>query len=169
MKDAKKKKYEIKELKKTVEKAKENLKASRDAQAETEKLNFELKKERDGAQNMVDALKVLIPEDDVEVIKPKERVKMDKVSTPLCTACNKNFRSNAELEKHIEDKHTQPECSICQKFFAGRQELNQHMTMHVNTILACSQCPLVVYQDQVQAKNHPHKLHVSTNHSVVLP
>ena len=166
--ESKKKKEEIKGLKQNMEQASETIKLLRESKAEVVKLNCELTNELEESKKLVVILRaaVEVENEGVEVIKPKEKVKMNKVSTPMCVTCDKKFRSNADLEKHMEDKHTQPECRVCQRFFTGRQELSQHMKIHENTILACSECPLVAYQDQEQAKNHPHKLHVSTNHSV---
>ena len=60
-----------------------------------------------------------------------------------CTACNKRFSNNNDLERHIGDKHNEVECPFCRKTFSNRSKLQNHVnncldngTVKVN----CNKC-----------------------------
>ena len=43
-----------------------------------------------------------------------------------CLACDKMFKANYDLEKHIRDKHTEAECHKCHKKFPTKKEVEEH-------------------------------------------
>ena len=64
---------------------------------------------------------------DVHNEETTNRVTMNE-ETPLqkCLACDKVFKANSDLEKHIKDKHTEPSCQMCDKKFSTRKQAQEH-------------------------------------------
>ena len=86
------------------------------------------------------------PEDTEEV--PENRgtstASMDNdTSGNKCIACNKTYKTNKDLENHMNAKHTQKQCVLCDKICASETELVRHHThclqQGINTVV-CSKC-----------------------------
>ena len=57
-----------------------------------------------------------------------------------CNACNKNFKTGHDLEKHIDLEHNENTCTYCDKRFIGERELLNHHKRCVDEGLAKSRC-----------------------------
>ena len=82
--------------------------------------------------------------DEVEIQIVQQTNRMNKESTGHpCNACDKTFRQDKDLEKHMEAKHTEKHCTYCDKNVTNEQELVQHMKecvdFGVKTTL-CNKC-----------------------------
>ena len=84
------------------------------------------------------------PEDVNDSVVVDEVVQMrNNQSENKCTACNKRFSTNNDLERHISDKHNEVECPFCSNMFPNKSKLRDHVnncsdngTANVN----CTKC-----------------------------
>lgn len=94
----------------------------KDTNAVIAKENKDLKADNELKKCIIDALTDKDEAtDEVEVIDAikKSNVQMDKeTSGHLCLTCDKRFRTNRDLENHIEVKHVVQECSLCIKILS---------------------------------------------------
>ena len=77
-----------------------------------------------------------------------------------CNACNKNFRTSHDLERHIESKHNENKCTYCEKVFNGERELTKHHKRCVDEGLRtskCNNCQKVL--NSFAMKRHKEKCH----------
>ena len=44
-----------------------------------------------------------------------------------CNFCGQSFRSNADLERHMDTKHNHVKCSVCLNFRGSEQEFDSHV------------------------------------------
>ena len=61
-----------------------------------------------------------------------------------CDKCDKYFKSNTELQDHIESDHERIyySCKNCSKKFQSELEFKEHMKSHEERIqFSCEQCP----------------------------
>ena len=64
----------------------------------------------------------------VDTAGSTQRVSMAKKSTPpKCNACDKSFKANSDLEKHVSDVHTDSECDLCNKKLKTKRKLEDHI------------------------------------------
>ena len=57
-----------------------------------------------------------------------QRVTMTKKNTPpKCHACDKMFKADGDLEKHMSDVHTPSECDNCNKKFKTKRLMDDHI------------------------------------------
>ena len=104
------------------------------------KQNNDLKEDSKKKDAVITKLKEAVSaENDIEVIE--QRVNLDKeTSGHNCNACNKNFRTSQDLERHIEAKHSESTCTYCDKKFYGERELTNHHKRCVDEGLRKSKC-----------------------------
>ena len=57
-----------------------------------------------------------------------------------CNACNKNFKTEHDLERHIDLEHQENSCAYCDKRFNGERELTQHHRRCVDEGLKTTRC-----------------------------
>ena len=63
--------------------------------------------------------------EDIEIVQ--QIVNMDKQTKGYkCNACNKNFRKNEDLERHMEARHAEQICLYCDNKFSSEQALVKH-------------------------------------------
>ena len=77
-------------------------------------------------------------------VREVPRVIMNKsASGNKCTACDKSFQTNKDLENHMSAKHSQKQCILCDKMCASETELVRHHTQclqqGINTV-TCPKC-----------------------------
>ena len=82
--------------------------------------------------------------EDTEENRDTSTVSMDNdTSGNKCTACNKTYKTNKDLENHMNAKHNQKQCVLCDKICASETELVRHHTQclqqGINTVV-CSKC-----------------------------
>ena len=59
--------------------------------------------------------------------EPMQSVDMSKESTERrCQACDKIFKAESDLERHIRDKHTESECPNCNKKSTSEKHADEH-------------------------------------------
>ena len=134
---------------KDIEKNKANIQNNvRNLQAITGDLtkeNTDLKAANSTLQTLLEALNKEKDDDDedkeVEVTEVRKTVKMDKnTSGHLCVSCDKRFKSNGDLEKHIKSKHDVPECPLCEKIFVNKKTLETHVDNCMKDLLVMEPC-----------------------------
>ena len=83
----------------------------------------------------------------VEVSPGTSRVEMDKNNSgSFCNFCDKGFRNNRDLERHIEAKHENTEqsagyeCTLCGDGFSIEKDLSNHVLKCIRSF-AIVQCP----------------------------
>ena len=57
-----------------------------------------------------------------------------------CNACGKSFRTNSDLDKHVDAKHTEKTCTYCDKVCNNEQELVRHHQDCVDQGVATVKC-----------------------------
>ena len=83
-------------------------------------LNAKLKEKESLIQSLEEALE---PESCDEV---EEVVIMNKnTSGHKCTACNKKYSTNTDLENHMDDMHGEIECVFCSEIFPNNQTVTK--------------------------------------------
>ena len=88
---------------------------------------------------------------DVHNEEVNSRVTMRSNNTlQKCLACDKMFKANSDLEKHIRDKHTEAECHMCHKKFPTKKEVEEHICYDNEVV------------PQVCEKTYCHKEFIST-------
>ena len=104
------------------------------------KQNNDIKEDSKKKDAVITKLKEAVSaENDIEVIE--QRVNLDKeTSGHNCNACNKNFRTSQDLERHIEAKHSESTCTYCDMKFNGERELTNHHKRCVDEGLRKSKC-----------------------------
>ena len=76
-------------------------------------------------------------------------VQMDKnLSGNICNFCEKSFRNNRDLDRHIQDKHERTEshsegyeCTLCGDGFTREAEFNNHVLQCIKRTIHIVQCP----------------------------
>ena len=72
------------------------------------------------------------------------RVIMDKeASTHKCSACDKIFNKNEDLERHMNAKHSEKQCILCEKMLSSERELIRHHAQCVDQgvqTVKCNKC-----------------------------
>ena len=88
---------------------------------------------------------------DVHNKEVNSRVTMRSNNTlQKCLACDKMFKANSDLEKHIRDKHTEAECHMCHKKFPTKKDVEEHICYDNEVV------------PQVCEKTYCHKEFIST-------
>ena len=66
-------------------------------------------------------------------IEDAEEAEVEEVASQLseepvheCNACNRKFKTNPDLERHIQAKHTEYPCTYCDKLFSSEAALARH-------------------------------------------
>ena len=82
-----------------------------------------------------------------EVIEVSSGGSMDKTTSgSRCNFCDKSFRNDRDLDRHIQAKHEQPEhpdnygCTLCGEDFTLEQEFNNHVIKCINKTITIVQC-----------------------------
>ena len=74
-------------------------------------------------------------------IQETARVIMNKdVSGNNCTACNKSFNKNQDLERHMNDKHSEKQCILCDQMCSSEIELVRHQAQCLDQGLQTEMC-----------------------------
>ena len=133
------KEVEARQFKELEQKGKEIEKLAKEVR-QLKKHNNDLKDDSKQKDAVIIQLKeVVASEKEVEVIEQREN--MNKETTGHnCNACNKNFRTSNDLERHIDAKHTESKCIYCNKKFSSERELTNHHTRCVDEGLRASKC-----------------------------
>ena len=50
-------------------------------------------------------------------------------SVPRCQACDRVFKTSADLDRHLRDKHEDTECPNCKKSFSSRKQADNHICL----------------------------------------
>ena len=69
------------------------------------------------------------------------RVSMGK-DTPRCIRCNRNFKSNQDLDRHMQDDHND-KCTFCDLKFDDEDALRRHVDKCLtdgNILQECDKC-----------------------------
>ena len=105
------------------------------------------------------------PEEEAE-IEVTARVDMTKdVSGNKCTACDKVFNKNQDLERHMTAKHSEQQCIMCEKMYSSEQELVRHQAKCVDQgiqTVSCKKCNKVFTNFGI--KRHTPKCHGEEKH-----
>ena len=112
------------------------------------KQNQDLKFVIDNQKALIVAMKKKTGSDDVQEEEPEvvvtARVVMDKeASTHKCTACDKIFNRNEDLERHMNAKHSEQQCILCEKVCSSERELIRHQAQCVDQgveTVTCNKC-----------------------------
>ena len=108
----------------------------------------DLKFEIENQKSLITILKEKAGDVDYEEEEPEvqvtARVVMDKeISANKCTACNKTFNKNEDLERHMNAKHTEKQCILCEKVCDSERELINHQAICVDQgvqTVSCKKC-----------------------------
>ena len=135
----KSKEVEAKQFRELEQKGKDIEKLAKEVK-QLKKQNLDLKEVGKKKDDAITQLKEIIAsEKEVEVIE--EHVNMDKdTSGHNCNACNKNFRTSLDLERHIDAKHYECTCIYCDKKFSSERDLTNHHKRCVDEGLRTSKC-----------------------------
>ena len=60
-----------------------------------------------------------------------------------CTACNKKYSTNEDLENHMDDMHGEVECVYCSEMFQNKKKLKSHVNNCIEngtTKVTCNKC-----------------------------
>ena len=124
---------------------------------EKQDMKFELENKEDMIKSLKEtcgiddeALEERVDEDDEEEQEdtPEEGddvsgPTMNKVSGNKCTACDRTFKTNQDLENHMNAKHSLKQCVLCDKVCASETDLvrhhNQCLQKGISTV-ACPKC-----------------------------
>ena len=104
-------------------------------------------------------------EEDAE-IQVTARVNMNKdLSGNKCTACDKIFNKNQDLERHMNAKHSEQQCILCEKMCSSEQELVRHQAQCVEQgvkTVNCKKCKQTF--TNFGLKRHSPKCHGEEKH-----
>ena len=65
---------------------------------------------------------------DVHRAEETQRVTMNNESTvQKYLACDKEFKAQGDLEKHLRDRHTEVNCQMCDKKLSTKKEVDEHI------------------------------------------
>ena len=128
------KKMENNKLKDTNKLFTKEIEALRENVGSLSKDNSDLSIKLNTKQELVIALKEALgmkeveKEENADVVEvPPPSVTMNnKTNVQKCNACDKSFRTSADLENHINSKHTQKTCIYCDKVCNNEVELIKH-------------------------------------------
>ena len=127
----------------------------RESYNKTKKLNNELEISNSTKEFIIREIKKVREnkdsEDDevIEVSEGSSNVQMDKNSSGnWCNFCERSFKHNRDLERHINDKHDEHddhsgdyECTLCGEGFIIESEYNTHVLKCIKTNITISKCP----------------------------
>ena len=87
----------------------------------------------------IDTTIVNLKKDHGKVIKEKENEVPGKKEVIECKECDKSFKRNCDLERHIEEHELQKEfkCDICGKEFYLKWRMLKHKEIHTETKKFC--------------------------------
>jgi hypothetical protein len=126
----KKKEREITSLKKAAAKVKEkymkDIDSLRKSNSSTMKENGDLYAKLKEKMSIIKSLEeALEPDtsDDVEEVLIMNR----NTSGHKCTACNKRYSTNDDLESHMDEMHGEVDCIFCSKTFENKKKLKGHV------------------------------------------
>ncbi|XP_050511591.1 zinc finger and BTB domain-containing protein 40-like [Diabrotica virgifera virgifera] len=69
-----------------------------------------------------------------------------------CPHCNKLYRSDEQLQKHIEYKH-KFQCGLCDKSFLSIEKLDEH-DIYVHLTIECPSCDELLFRKEDDLLNH---------------
>jgi hypothetical protein len=129
----------VKKLEKDLEAKKNQHKTSMDSIYDTlgnlTKINNDLKAELSKKKTYIETMEKDNSQDIVTTVEvhshePEQRVNMSKESTERrCNACDRVFKTDSDLDRHIKDKHTESECAMCNKKFTSAKQADNHICM----------------------------------------
>ena len=142
----KKKEKEITSLNKAAAKEKEkyqkDIESLRKSNSNTIKENADLNaklKEKDSIiKSLEEALEPDTSDEEEDVL-----VLNRKTLGHNCTACNKKYSTNGDLERHIDEIHVEVECVFCSKSFQNKKKLKGHVNNCIKNGTAkvsCNNC-----------------------------
>ena len=144
LKESKKKKKIVKDLEKDKAKLQNDIKNLHATTGDLTKENTDLKAANSTLQALLEALDKNndgTNEEDIEVTEVRKTKQMNKnLSGHLCVACDKRFKSNNDLENHIEAKHVVPECPLCEKLFDTKKSLESHVEKCMKELMVMEPC-----------------------------
>ena len=150
--EIKKKEKEISFLKKAATKDREkylkDLDSLRKSNSNTIKENGDLNAKLEEKEAIIKSLEeALEPEpesSDVFEDVVEEVVTMNRnTSGHKCTACNKKYSTNTDLENHMDDMHGETECVFCSKIFQNKKKLKAHINNCIDNgtaMVKCNKC-----------------------------
>ena len=135
----KSKEVETKQYRELEQKGKDIEKLAKEVR-QLKKQNNDLKENGKKKDDAITQLKeVIASEKEVEVIEQHVNLNKD-TSGHNCNACNKNFRSSLDLERHIDAKHSECTCIYCDKKFSSERDLTNHHKRCVDEGVRTSKC-----------------------------
>ena len=92
------------------------------------------------------------------------RVTMNKEThIEKCLACDKVFKANSELEKHIRYKHTEPNCHMCDKTFSTKKQVGEYICSNTNSEVVPQVCKKAYCQKEFVSTAALNR-HMKSNH-----
>ena len=129
------KQVEAKQFKELEQKGKDIKKLTKELR-NLKKQSLEIKEESKRKDVIITKLKeAFADQSEIQVIEPHAQHVNHN-----CNACNKNFKTGHDLEKHIDLEHNENTCTYCDKRFNGERELLNHHKRCVDEGLAKSRC-----------------------------
>ena len=80
-----------------------------------------------------------------------------------CTACNKKYSTNEDLERHMDEMHVEVECVFCSKSFQTKKKLKGHVNNCIENGTAkfsCNNCSQIFTRYGIE--RHQNQCHKST-------
>ena len=140
LKESKKKKIEVNGIKKEKDKLVKEIGTNREVIESLTKKNNELNDEVIVNKELVKSLKEIHGMENVDKDSDNGNNIMSNDSTEnRCLACDKTFKANVDLEKHIKAKH-ETDCPLCGTIFKNRNELKKHITRCMDSNISIHKC-----------------------------
>ena len=101
-------------------------------------LNAKLKEKESIIKSLEEALEPDTSEDVEEVV-----IMNRNISGHKCTACNKKYSTNDDLESHMDEMHLEVECVFCSKTFENKKKLKAHVNNCIengHAKVLCNKC-----------------------------
>ena len=138
--EIKKKEKEINNLKKAAAKDKEkyikDIESLRKSNSNTIKENADLNAKLKEKESLIKSLEEALEPDNSEEVVVMNR----NTSGHKCTACNKKYSSNNDLENHMNDMHGEVECVFCSQIFPNKKKLRAHVNNCIENGTAMVKC-----------------------------
>ena len=114
----------------------------RENNGQLNKDNSDLKIHISVKDGIIKGLREALGDDEVVVVNmPDADVMMNRETTfHKCNACNKDFKKDTDLEKHIRAKHTEVKCTYCDNVCDNESKLIEHHKECVHIGVANNKC-----------------------------
>ena len=142
----KKKEKEIVSLKKAAAKEREkyskDIESLRKSNSSTIKENGDLYAKLKEKESIIKSLEEA-PEPDTSDDEEEVVIMNRNTSGHKCTACNKKYSTNDDLESHMDEMHGEVECIFCSKIFENKKKVKAHVnncTENGTAKVNCNKC-----------------------------